>query len=95
MAIEKSVNKDEFINALTGKLQRLDRIFDDFADTADWLETLSDQQLADYFEGAITTQDANDIKSIVGVVNAAGTTFANHGNIGLVRKAFGPGVIQR
>lgn len=95
MAIEKSVNKDEFINALTGKLQRLDRIFDDFADTQAWLATLSDQELADYFEGAITTQDANDIKSIVGVVNAAGTAFSGHANVDLVRKAFGPGVIQR
>jgi len=95
MAIEKSVNKDEFINALTGKLQRLDRIFDDFADTAAWLATLDDPGLAAYFGGDISVQDANDIKSIVGVVNAAGTAFASHANIDLVRKAFGPGVIQR
>lgn len=95
MAIQHTMTADEFTTALVSKLQRLDSIFDDMADLDAWLEGVSDQQLADYFGGAITTQDANDIKSIVGVMLAARTAYSTHGNISLVRKAIGPGVIQR
>lgn len=95
MAIQHTMTADEFTTALVSKLQRLDSIFDDITDLKAWLDGLSDQELADYFGGAISTQDANDIKSIVGVVVAAAATFNGHGNISLVRKAIGPGVIQR
>ena len=95
MAVQKTVTSDEFITTLTNKLQRLDSIFDDFNDLKTWLDTLTDENLAAYFGDSITTQDANDIKSIVGVVAASAATFNEHGNIGLVRRAVGPGVIQR